>query len=201
MLHANEFKINVVAFACDRSIDWGERPLPSGQPWVTQRSTEELLETYSDFGEDIKILLKCLPNPSVWAIHGVYPLLNSYARGRVALVGDSAHGMLPHLGAGVGQGIEDSYAIVRLLAHPKATLVNVEEILRAYDSVRRDRAHAIHKASTRAGNVYEGFGPSGFTTEGLRADVNGMWDVVWRYDLKAVVDAEISQLEAMGIFQ
>lgn len=29
-----------------------------------------------------------------------------------------AHGMLPHLGAGAGQGFEDVYTLCRLLAHP-----------------------------------------------------------------------------------
>lgn len=29
--------------------------------------------------------------------------------------------MVPYLGAGVGQGFEDTYALCRILAHPKVT--------------------------------------------------------------------------------
>lgn len=47
-------------------------------------------------------------------------------RRRVALLGDAAHGMPPHLGAGAGQAIEDARALVRLLAHPKVGRHNVE---------------------------------------------------------------------------
>ncbi len=34
--------------------------------------------------------------------------------------------MLPHLGAGAGQGIEDAYLLAQLLGHPQATAENVE---------------------------------------------------------------------------
>lgn len=34
--------------------------------------------------------------------------------------------MLPHLGAGAGQGIEDAYLLSELLAHPQTTAANVE---------------------------------------------------------------------------
>lgn len=36
-----------------------------------------------------------------------------------------AHGMLPHLGAGVGQGFEDVYVLCRLLGHPGTKLSNL----------------------------------------------------------------------------
>ena len=47
-------------------------------------------------------------------------------RGRTALLGDAAHGMPPHLGAGAGQAIEDARALVRLLSHPKTGTHNVQ---------------------------------------------------------------------------
>ena len=34
--------------------------------------------------------------------------------------------MLPHLGAGAGQGIEDVYALCRLLSHPTTTKANLD---------------------------------------------------------------------------
>ena len=46
--------------------------------------------------------------------------------GRVALLGDAAHAMPPHLGAGAGQAIEDAFAMGWLLAHPNVTRDNVE---------------------------------------------------------------------------
>ena len=34
--------------------------------------------------------------------------------------------MLPHLGAGAGQGIEDAYVLARLLSHPDTSKDNLE---------------------------------------------------------------------------
>lgn len=38
---------------------------------------------------------------------------------------EQAHAMLPHLGAGAGQGIEDAEVLSRLLSHPQTNLENV----------------------------------------------------------------------------
>lgn len=58
----------------------------------------------------------------------VYPPIppEKWVRGPVAILGDAAHGMLPHLGAGAGQGIEDAYLLGKLLGHPQTTLENVD---------------------------------------------------------------------------
>lgn len=37
-----------------------------------------------------------------------------------------AHAMLPHLGGGVAQGIEDVYVLCELLGHPQTKLSNVK---------------------------------------------------------------------------
>ena len=93
---------------------------------MTPKSTEELLETYEGFSEDVRLLLGCIASPSVWSIHAIDPPLESYVRGRVALLGDAAHAMLPYLGSGAGQALEDALVIVRLLAHPQTNAENVE---------------------------------------------------------------------------
>lgn len=107
------------------------------QPWVEPVDQKELLDAFSGCGNDVSLMLQNMKNPSRWSIHTLYPPLTSYVKGRVVLVGDSvspafqvllscpdssalqAHGMLPHLGAGVGQGFEDVYTLCRLLAHPR----------------------------------------------------------------------------------
>ena len=100
--------------------------MPPGAPWVTPRTKSELLETYAGWGPDAISLLDCLDSPSAWSIHAVDPPLETYAKGRVALLGDAAHGMLPHLGAGAGQGIEDVVVLVKLLNHPETNAQNIE---------------------------------------------------------------------------
>ena len=48
--------------------------------------------------------------------------------------------MLPYLGAGAGQGLEDAYLLGHLLSHPQTTLDNVEV---------RSGAFELHRSLTR----------------------------------------------------
>ena len=45
--------------------------------------------------------------------------------------------MLPHMGAGAGQGIEDAYLLARLLALPETTTDNVEVCIRIHFTFSR----------------------------------------------------------------
>lgn len=104
----------------------GDVPLPRGTPWVSPRSTDELVNCFSDFSVDIRALLSCIREPSAWAIHAVHPPRDAFVRRRVALLGDAAHAMPPHLGAGAGQAIEDARALVRLLTNRGVGRHNIE---------------------------------------------------------------------------
>lgn len=62
---------------------------PPDEPWATSVSEEQLIEEFCSFGDDAMRMIKCIRNPSKWLIHVVYPPLESYVRGRVALLGDA----------------------------------------------------------------------------------------------------------------
>src|SRR5258706_13122440 len=105
----------------DYSVSMGSVHIPM-EDWVAQISEKKLLEEFKTWGEDAQKLIGCLRQPNRWYIHGVYPQLDTYVKGNVALLGDAvrtssalqwavvsridqAHAMLPNLGAGAGQGI------------------------------------------------------------------------------------------------
>ncbi|KAH8099305.1 hypothetical protein BXZ70DRAFT_943202 [Cristinia sonorae] len=192
--------INVVAFATDRTLNIGEAPRPEGEPWVLPLSTNELLAEYKGWGSDVLKILGCIQAPSKWLIHVVYPPLSSYVKGRIALLGDSAHAMLPHLGAGAGQALEDAYLLAKLLSHPLTNDENVELVLQAYDHTRRKRAQMIWECSRAAGEKYEGRGEHGYTLQGLREDLRDLWEPVWRHELSTDVQEALSYLRTRGVF-
>lgn len=82
-------QINVVAFAADHTIPIGSVQLPPDQPRVILVPQEEMLKEYEGWGNDVIGLLSCIPKPSKWFIHVVHPPLESYVKGRIALVGDA----------------------------------------------------------------------------------------------------------------
>ena len=51
-----------------------------------------------------------------------------------------------------------------------------------------------------SGRIYEGFGPSGDTFEGMRRDLEGIWDPVWRHEVMDDIEGAIRRLEVEGAF-
>ncbi|GAA1985630.1 FAD-dependent monooxygenase [Amycolatopsis minnesotensis] len=74
--------------------------------------------------------------------------LASYATGKVALIGDAAHAMLPFLAQGGCQAIEDATVLASLLSRRP-----VPEALARYDAERRPRTQELVRLSTRAGQA------------------------------------------------
>ncbi|KAI0060945.1 FAD/NAD-P-binding domain-containing protein [Artomyces pyxidatus] len=204
--HAVSFPINegrmfnVVCVVTDHAFPMGEAPSPSEDKWVTPVPQQEMLDHFSGWGEALVDVLRCIERPLRWAIHGIHPQLSTYVRGRTALLGDAAHAMLPHLGAGAGQGIEDAYVLTRLLSHPQANTSNLEAILQAYDLVRVTRANAVVTRSKTAGDIYEGHGLSGTSPEARRADLDQILDPIWHHDLDADVETSLNWLRETGAF-
>lgn len=108
--------------------------------------------------------------------------------------------MLPHLGAGAGQAIEDAVLLSRLLGHPQTTASNIPSVLLAYDRVRVPRATMAQRGSQRSGDIYDGHGESGLTKEGIRKDAEGQWDEVWHHDLGDDVGRAVEWLKEEGAF-
>lgn len=69
-----------------------------------------------------------------------------------------------------------------------------------YDEVRRPRAQSVWEGSVRAGRIFDGHGPSGPTPEGVRKDLAGIWDMVWRRDLHAEEQRAVRILQERGVF-
>ncbi|KAI8981132.1 FAD/NAD-P-binding domain-containing protein [Trametes punicea] len=197
----NDEIINVVAFSARYDIPIGAEKLPEGAPWVEQVSRDEVKRVYQGWGPDVAILLDNMPEkPSKWSIHVVHPPLDSYAKGRVALLGDAAHGMLPHLGAGAGQGLEDAYLLSRLLSHKQTTVDNLEDVLQVYAQTRKPRAQMVWDGSYLVGRVYDGNGPHGTDWDNIGQDLEGKFMSVWRHDLDSGFEAAVAELRERGAF-
>lgn len=185
--------INVVAFVSDRSDP--DPRWPQGQPWVREASRREMLEAYAHWGTAARTLLACIDAPTHWALHELAQL-PSYVHGRLALIGDAAHAMLPHQGAGAGQGLEDAYFLARLLADPSITSAQLPALLDRYDAIRRPRACRVQRTSWEAGELYElRDRVVGSDDARLGATLATRFDWIWNHDL----DAEVAQArEAIG---
>ena len=74
----------------------GTEDLAPGAAWVDSISRAELQAEFAEWGPDVRCLVGCMPEQTLrWSVHVVYPPLESYSRGRVALLGDAVCASFP----------------------------------------------------------------------------------------------------------
>jgi len=83
-----------------------------------------------------------------WALYDREPL-PTWTRGRLTLLGDAAHPMLPHLGQGANQSIEDGMALATILAYVDTSAVPAS--LLAYERLRRARVAEVQLGARQNG--------------------------------------------------
>lgn len=93
-------------------------------------------------------MIKAAHSPLSWALFAVRPLLR-WHRGRVVILGDAAHGMLPHHGQGANTSTEDAFALAGLLAAADDPLAALPQ----YQALRRGRTRAIQRSSWVTGSL------------------------------------------------
>jgi salicylate hydroxylase len=90
-------------------------------------------------------MIRAARSPLRWGLFTVRPLLRWY-RGRVVVLGDAAHGMLPHQGQGANTSIEDAFALAALLTGARPG-DDPEPVFARYQTLRRARTRAIQRSS------------------------------------------------------
>ncbi|KAL9095474.1 MAG: hypothetical protein Q9165_002345 [Trypethelium subeluteriae] len=102
---------------------------------------EDLLSVYKSFHPGLRAMCRNADEIKLWKL--LYrPPISRWTKGRLVLIGDAAHPMLPHQGQGGAQAIEDGAALGALLSR----LGSVEEIparLHLFQEVRKNRAAAM----------------------------------------------------------
>ena len=89
-----------------------------------------------------------------WPLYG-RPPIRTFHHGRIALVGDAAHPMVPFLAQGAAQAIEDAGAIGASLSNGK----DIPSGLSDYSRSRVGRATRIQIEAQRQGRIYHLSGP------------------------------------------
>jgi len=131
--------------------------LPSSEhaqeSWSAPGDPKKLAAAFATWDPQITGLLGSVESTFWWGLYDRTPL-EKWVNGRLALVGDAAHPMLPHVGQGANQAIEDAYTLGVLLE--RVSPENVAEALLAYEQVRLPRASQIQSKARENGRRYDG---------------------------------------------
>ncbi len=153
--------LNFVAFA--ERKDWSE------EGWSIRSTVAELLAEFEGWTPWVTRFIELVPPDLLykWGLFDREPL-SSWTRGRVTLLGDAAHPVLPFLGHGAVLAIEDGVVLGRAFAAADA----VPEALQRYEAARRERASFVVHESRKAGKQYHAPDTGSYTarTGGKAAD-------------------------------
>ncbi|MEO6407809.1 MAG: FAD-dependent monooxygenase [Burkholderiaceae bacterium] len=118
------------------------------ESWSAPGDPQLLREAFDGWDPRIGQVLAQVDNTFRWALYDREPLA-TWSKGRLTLLGDAAHPMLPHLGQGANQSIEDGMALATLLAQADAAAVSAA--LQAYERLRRERVAEVQRGARRNG--------------------------------------------------
>ena len=121
------------------------------ESWSAAGDVEELVASFNGWDSRIGRLLGAVESCYWWGLYDRSPL-SSWTSGRLVLLGDAAHAMLPHLGQGANQAIEDGVALAVLLEGRDSD--EVPDILPRYERFRRSRTDGIQAEARKTGLRY-----------------------------------------------
>jgi salicylate hydroxylase len=120
------------------------------ESWSAPGDPDQLRAEFAGWDDRITDLLSKVDHTFRWGLYDREPLSKWYS-GRLALLGDAAHPMLPHLGQGANQSIEDGIALATLLEECD----DLETALGRYQDLRLDRVADVQFNARKNGMRYD----------------------------------------------
>jgi salicylate hydroxylase len=178
--------LNVVCLTEGQLLETDAHNLQALQTWNAQKSdAQTLAELQHALRGACPTLTDLVAACHAWRL---WPLCgrpamrgaHEHAQGRMALVGDAAHPMLPYLAQGAGMAIEDAAELGVQLAHSKPA--DVPERLLQFAQARWQRNARVQNRAVRNGQIFHATGPMQWGRDlGLRLLGSRVMDVPWLY--------------------
>src|ERR1700681_2366329 len=118
------------------------------ESWSAPGDPAVLRREFAGWDPRIDRVLRNVQMTFRWALYDREPL-PVWTKDRLSLLGDAAHPMLPHLGQGANQSIEDGMALATILAQVNPSAVPAS--LLAYERLRRERVAEIQRGARQNG--------------------------------------------------
>jgi salicylate hydroxylase len=118
--------------------DWRE------ESWTADGTVEDFAAEFSGWAEPVVQLIGAARQTKRYAFYEREPV-ERWVQGRVAILGDAAHPMLPFFAQGAGQAIEDGAVLAGCLRG--VSTGSVPGALRRYEGLRRERATRVQRLS------------------------------------------------------
>jgi salicylate hydroxylase len=114
------------------------------ESWTDRGELADALGAFAGWHPQVLSILRAVDETFVWALFDRTPL-ERWSAGRVTILGDACHAMLPFMAQGAAMAIEDGATLAACLAGGGA---DVAAALRRYERLRVPRTSRIHAMST-----------------------------------------------------
>ncbi|MGY1703727.1 FAD-dependent monooxygenase [Geodermatophilus sp. SYSU D00697] len=155
------------------------------ESWSAPGDPDQLRREFAGWDPRIEALLQHVGSTLRWGLYDREPL-STWTDRRLSLLGDAAHPMLPHLGQGANQAIEDGMALATILS--RTDRAGAPAALLAYERLRRERVALVQRGARENGLRYD----SAYSDLGVR-DAEMAAHVTyrkWLYDHDVLPEAE-----------
>ncbi|THH18746.1 hypothetical protein EW146_g2287 [Bondarzewia mesenterica] len=124
------------------------------ESWTAEGNVDKMREEYKDFEPRVQKILALVPQTMVWRLMDREPLSKwIHKDGRVALMGDACHPMLPYRAQGAAMAIEDAAVLGVLFSH-LSDYSQIHPFLSAYESIRYPRTTSTQLSSRLNQRIY-----------------------------------------------
>jgi 2-polyprenyl-6-methoxyphenol hydroxylase-like FAD-dependent oxidoreductase len=114
------------------------------ESWIEPASVSDVLTAFTGWHPQVLAILGAVEEVFIWGLFE-HPPMPRWSAGRVTLLGDACHAMLPFLAQGAAQAIEDGAALAACLA--KIGGQDIPAALGLYESLRLPRTSRVQAAS------------------------------------------------------
>lgn len=125
-------------FASIHQPEWRE------ESWSFKGDARELRKEFSDYAEEVQIMLGACGEMLKTAIYERDPI-PKWTNGRITLLGDACHPMMPFMAQGAAMAIEDAAILSRCLQDKSKA--EVPGALQDYENTRRERTATMQSSS------------------------------------------------------
>jgi salicylate hydroxylase len=121
------------------------------ESWTARGEVADALKEFEGWHPQVRAIIGSVDVTNRWALYDRDPLPR-WTVGRVTLMGDAAHAMLPYMAQGAVQAIEDAAVLAKCLEQADAH--DADAALRRYEQTRKPRASRCQEGSRRNGVMY-----------------------------------------------
>jgi len=163
-----------------------ERKKWAEERWDISADLEELRAAFAGWDPRITQLLDACNSSFLWGLFDHAPL-PKWSEGRIALMGDAAHPMLPFMAQGAAMAVEDGWVLAHSLSLHRD---NIPIALQHYENARKPRATQIQKISKQNASLYHQSGV-GATLRNAKLAIGGL--------LPPIIEARLAKIYGVDV--